>query len=405
MDQEKSTPQWLIDTQNRSWEPEILISGITLTFLFLLPDHLYNFFAMLIQDYGVFDAVSDTLYMISIVFLNGLKITLIIHLILRGIWTGLIGISYAFPKGINVKNLKIKKTPISYEKPEFYVIQLEKLCSLLFSFIFSSIQFFLGLIYIFGVIILLFVFRIPTKYILTISFWFAIATVIFVTIVSIYESKTKKLTKINKFAERTIFSFIFKMYMTNLGAKKTLVLFFFYFSLIFLLSISSIQKFDFENDEAYSPKEHEYFNMIDPDLYDNTRNKNLRINKATIKDYYVSGQRLDIEISYFKDDEYTLTLLKENPKLLDEFKLKANENELNLFDLIKFSIDNEIVEPRLEMVMKVEKTNQILYHYSIVVDELDIGNHNLVIDKLNWNLSKKIINRIENWVNIPFNIK
>ena len=44
------TPQWLIDIQHRSWEPEILISGITLTFLFLLTDYIYNFCGMLIQQ-------------------------------------------------------------------------------------------------------------------------------------------------------------------------------------------------------------------------------------------------------------------------------------------------------------------------------------------------------------------
>lgn len=29
------TPDWLIEIQTRSWEPEIIISGIMLTFVFL----------------------------------------------------------------------------------------------------------------------------------------------------------------------------------------------------------------------------------------------------------------------------------------------------------------------------------------------------------------------------------
>ena len=44
---EKKTPDWLIETQNKSWEPEILISGITLTFLFIISSHIYR--------YGFFD--------------------------------------------------------------------------------------------------------------------------------------------------------------------------------------------------------------------------------------------------------------------------------------------------------------------------------------------------------------
>jgi len=34
------TPDWLLDIQNKSWEPEILISGITLTFLFILSNYI-----------------------------------------------------------------------------------------------------------------------------------------------------------------------------------------------------------------------------------------------------------------------------------------------------------------------------------------------------------------------------
>ena len=85
---ETKIPKWLIDTQNKSWEPEILISGITLTFLFLLSNYIYNFYGMLIQDFAVWDGILRILYCLSIMGLNGFKIVFITHLILRGIWAG-----------------------------------------------------------------------------------------------------------------------------------------------------------------------------------------------------------------------------------------------------------------------------------------------------------------------------
>ncbi len=89
-------PGWLVDVQNKSWEPEILISGITLTFVFILSNYIYNFFGMLVQDFGVFDAVAKMLYRISVIAITGLKIILILHFILRGLWTGISGTSLMY---------------------------------------------------------------------------------------------------------------------------------------------------------------------------------------------------------------------------------------------------------------------------------------------------------------------
>ena len=114
--EENQTPKWLISTQNKSWEPEIIISGITLTFLFILSNHIYNFFGMLTQDFGVFDAISKTLYIISIISLTSLKIILIVHLVLRGIWTGFVGLSYVLPNGVKYENLHKSQQSIEFDK-------------------------------------------------------------------------------------------------------------------------------------------------------------------------------------------------------------------------------------------------------------------------------------------------
>ena len=74
MNQNK-TPDWLVEIQNKSWEPEILISGFTLTFLFILSDYIYNFYGMLVQDFAVFEVIARVLYRVSIGILTGFKIT------------------------------------------------------------------------------------------------------------------------------------------------------------------------------------------------------------------------------------------------------------------------------------------------------------------------------------------
>jgi len=45
---ERQTPDWLTEVQDRSWEPEILISGLTITVIFLLEKHIFNFHAALV---------------------------------------------------------------------------------------------------------------------------------------------------------------------------------------------------------------------------------------------------------------------------------------------------------------------------------------------------------------------
>ncbi len=97
---------------------------------------------MLIQENGVRLVVGRNLYIVSIIILTGLKVGLIFHLILRGVWTGFVGLSYVFPEGVNKQNIAEKKEVlISKNLLDEFVIKLEKICSLLFSFVFSSIIF------------------------------------------------------------------------------------------------------------------------------------------------------------------------------------------------------------------------------------------------------------------------
>jgi len=91
---------WLEQLQRNSWEPEVLISGIILAFLFAFPSRVYEFAAFLIQEVGVGSMLSWLVLIYLTAIISVFKIFFVVHLGLRFMWAGLLGLSYAFPKGV-----------------------------------------------------------------------------------------------------------------------------------------------------------------------------------------------------------------------------------------------------------------------------------------------------------------
>ncbi|MCC5929665.1 MAG: hypothetical protein JJU28_10500 [Cyclobacteriaceae bacterium] len=144
----KKIPRWLKKVQKNSWEPEILLSGFVLIGLFQLPDKINNLSvymrAELLQGNmnGAFLALQQAVYI--------LIFGLIIHLFLRSVWVGLIGLSYTFPGGIKPENLNFQ--PAFKEKTknlpplEDQIIRLEKICSSIFASCFFLMMLIIGTI-------------------------------------------------------------------------------------------------------------------------------------------------------------------------------------------------------------------------------------------------------------------
>lgn len=136
----RESPAWLKRTQEGSWEPEILISGISLFALFQLPalihqaqvfieDNTFAIFQYGYVDNGFFTLVETAVYW--------LIICLIMHLGLRSIWVSFVGLSYAFPEGISFKALKLtdyfKNRLLRIRSFEESVIRLEKISSTMYA--------------------------------------------------------------------------------------------------------------------------------------------------------------------------------------------------------------------------------------------------------------------------------
>ena len=156
-DRKQEQLTWLENLQRNSWEPEVIISGITLAFLFAFPSKIYTFSAMLVQELGLhfLGAMLVLLYLSAVI--SVFKIFFVVHLILRFIWAGLLGLSYAFPEGVIKENLFKISRDYEYQKPSEMVLAMERICSMTFAYpisivfmilIFTSYLGFLLIIYV-----------------------------------------------------------------------------------------------------------------------------------------------------------------------------------------------------------------------------------------------------------------
>lgn len=141
-------PQWLSELQLKSWEPEILLSGIVLYGMFQVPGLLDELLAYAkLNIWGNFTDLDNMIALLKIA-LYWLILGLILHLISRGIWVGMVGLSFTFPYGINKEKLKL--SPRFQKKAERIppiqqiIINLEKLCSSLFSISFMMFMIVIG---------------------------------------------------------------------------------------------------------------------------------------------------------------------------------------------------------------------------------------------------------------------
>ncbi len=140
---ELETPEWLKQTQERSWEPEILISGIVLLALSQVPrllDKAQYFLeerSLQLFLWGNLDDLGISLLKASSYWLIA---GLVIHLVLRSIWVSFIGLSYTFPQGIRPERLKLQ--PFFQRRierlPSFEgaIQKLEAVCSTIYSIAF-----------------------------------------------------------------------------------------------------------------------------------------------------------------------------------------------------------------------------------------------------------------------------
>ena len=142
----KAEPQWLKNIQNNSWEPEILISGAIIIFLFSVNEYIDSF-----DQWTLFSLANPMLTIILFWLaagINIIKTCFISHLVLRGVWVAFVGLSYSYPKGVQKSKFKFKWRHQKFVEKENLpidsVIYLERICSTIYAFSFLMLLIVLG---------------------------------------------------------------------------------------------------------------------------------------------------------------------------------------------------------------------------------------------------------------------
>ncbi len=142
-DQEKNLLQsWLDKLQQESWQLELLISGFAIFGLFSLKNYIMGemitYYANTHQDLSLLIGyqVLVVIYLETQIFI----INLLVHILIRGLWIGAIGLRYV-SGDIDYTQLKYNDRFIKYYKRtvgsfDKYIIGLEKVSSVIFSFTF-----------------------------------------------------------------------------------------------------------------------------------------------------------------------------------------------------------------------------------------------------------------------------
>ena len=143
--------EWLQKLRFNSWELEILLVGFVLVILFQIPDKIqtwstsklfYNSSLTTTLDFIINHIISpiSAIGVSSIVYI--IIFSLAVYLMLRGFWIAIIGLSSAFPDGINIKRLNFyEKYEDQLKTADFEKIslKLDKICSSIFAFAFILI--------------------------------------------------------------------------------------------------------------------------------------------------------------------------------------------------------------------------------------------------------------------------
>ncbi|GAA0872041.1 hypothetical protein GCM10009117_11880 [Gangjinia marincola] len=142
--------KWLDNLQQESWQLELIISGFAIFGLFEIHDQI----PVLTQkwfdksDSTVFQVLISNFYTVALISWYILTTSLLVHLVLRGLWIGALGLRYV-SGDIDFTSLNyndkftnyLKKRIGSYDK---YISILEDYCSLLFALSFLLIFIFIS---------------------------------------------------------------------------------------------------------------------------------------------------------------------------------------------------------------------------------------------------------------------
>ncbi len=374
--------QWLEKLQQESWQLELLISGFALF-------GIYNSYGLIIDfRISIIDAsssgqVNELLFFIWAALYIGWRIffiNLLIHVILRALWIGAIGLRYVSNE-IEYDQLGytpyfenyLRKNVGSYDT---FIENLEKICSVLFSFTFLLFLFFLS------ILIFVIIGTIPESIMIGFDLWghwseyiFGSVTIIYFVLGLIVLIDFISLGGIRKIDDRTVeklyapiykfygyltLSFLYRPLLYNfLDNRYTKRLFFVSFPYFFLLLVypflfeSNIHPHLCSDDQLVGEgliiQKAWYSDLLNESLMGKSENDAAQIKYDNRKSIVLSSYTLESDaLSFFmRIYETDKTLLNEKYKIHQVYKdgwrfaLWSNRSEE---DSIKIKIDDQYTD-------------------------------------------------------------
>lgn len=389
---------WIKNLQRNSWEPEVIISGISLAFIFAFPAQVFEFGVKLTQDFGLeFTGAFLVLVYLSMI-LSVFKIFFSIHLLLRFVWAGLLGLSYAFPKGVINDNLFKSSRGYNYKKPTEWVLILEKTCSMAFGFpIMTGMIFLIFTLYLSFLLFLYWFFDLNFFLIYLI---FLLTLMIF----GLISALTKK-NKLKNVFTTSLFSTIQAIYQSNLGKWRINI----YLILIMLLTapliISDLKGFfNFANsanlnqDQLDWPDESMYF--------EDKKDPEKRFSRALMPSHEITGETTNILFAHYEEDFKNFDkIVKAQNTLPDSLGWPSLEKTQ---DLYRIYLNDSLITSKNSTWRKIShgSSNQRAFQFVFDIKNLNPGVHEIRIEKLiflyPFGFSEPEIKHRKNWAKFSF---
>ncbi len=363
---------WLRDLQKRSWEPEVIISGLTLAFIFAFPAQVYELSATVLQETGLHYIGSWIMLLYLSTIINVFKIFFIVHLVLRLSWAGLLGLSYAFPDGVIRGNLFKASQDMEFRKPSDMVLQLERLCSMAFAFpmtlgiIFGILTFYLG--------VMLFIYRFFHLDFFTVYILFVLSLIAF-SLLSIYPKNSKFRSKLGK----TIYVSVQSTYQSNLGKWKMVAYTLLIIGISFPLTRNDTKDFRrYYNQAGLSSQDMEWHDQSS--YFEDQRDQTKRFPRAMLSSQAVKGSHSILSLAYYREDDFSLDKVTQNfDAMLDTLNWGSIESAT---DLYRVFVNDSLIQIENWRKVTMPFSGQKAFQSLIPVGHLPAGVHSIRIEKL-----------------------
>lgn len=415
--------------QQESWQLELLISGFA---IFGLVSSL-GFVRNLWNQANAIESYSKFLYPIIYIACWVLIINLVIHVVLRGLWIGAIGLRYVSGE-IDYDSLKYKKRFTTHLKKKVgsfdkFIGALENYCSILFALTFLYLFYIISFFTVISVVVLAGAFFIKSGLFSEFVgfmllgffaiFFLFIALIVFIDFITQGYLKKVEWTSFLYFPIYKIFSvitlsFLYRPLVYNFlddkfSRRLTFILTPIYIAAFFLTTFQSVRS-NYVSSSRYSStyfsNQNNYLNSIKINEYI----RGAAIHSKIIKDNYIHifiPFRENIEDLIFEQHKHLKPLDDKRGFRTDLFLPKTSYKEkdslrtlyLNAFQKVyNFKIDETKIEPEFNIT---EINNQLGFESIVELDSFPRGKHIINIERFITSKKTKELEK-EYIIDIPF---